>query len=233
MPIGPLMREHRLIEKMVDVLKRELDRMNGQDELDPAFIDTAVDFFRTYADRTHHGKEEDILFRDLAKKELQPELREMMEELIQEHAYARKTVGELLSAKEGYVGGDGAAVEAAKASMKKLVELYPRHIEKEDKSFFYPSMGYFDEEELEGMLKEFWDFDREMIQEKYAEVVRDSQVRYESMGRWRCRVCGYVYDAVKGDPEYGLKPGVPFEELPEDWFCPVCSAPKDQFERID
>lgn len=53
----------------------------------------------------------------------------------------------------------------------------------------------------------------------------------KKMDRYRCTVCGYVYDPDKGDPESGIKPGTPFEELPDDWVCPVCGAGKDQFEK--
>lgn len=49
------------------------------------------------------------------------------------------------------------------------------------------------------------------------------------MEKWECQVCGYVYDPAEGD---GAAPGTPFEELPEDWVCPVCGVGKDQFERI-
>ncbi|MBD3255222.1 MAG: cation-binding protein, partial [Candidatus Lokiarchaeota archaeon] len=77
LPIGPLMIEHRLIERMVDVLKAELDKIKKTGEVDPFFIDLSVDFFRTYADETHHGKEEDILFRELKKKSLNPEHEKM------------------------------------------------------------------------------------------------------------------------------------------------------------
>ncbi|MEN3014054.1 MAG: rubredoxin [Endomicrobiia bacterium] len=50
------------------------------------------------------------------------------------------------------------------------------------------------------------------------------------MKKYRCTVCGYIYDPQKGDPENGIKPGTKFEELPEDWVCPVCGVGKDQFE---
>ena len=56
MPIGPLMKEHRLIERMIALMEKELGRLNAGEELDPGFIDIAVDFIRTYADRCHHGK---------------------------------------------------------------------------------------------------------------------------------------------------------------------------------
>ncbi|HMF30231.1 MAG TPA: cation-binding protein, partial [Candidatus Lokiarchaeia archaeon] len=62
-PVAPLMIEHRLIERMIAVIKKSLPAMRESQTVAPTFIDTAVDFIRMYADRTHHGKEEDILFR--------------------------------------------------------------------------------------------------------------------------------------------------------------------------
>jgi rubredoxin len=47
--------------------------------------------------------------------------------------------------------------------------------------------------------------------------------------KWTCQVCGYVYDPAKGDTSNGIKPGTPFESLPEDWVCPECGASKDEF----
>lgn len=53
------------------------------------------------------------------------------------------------------------------------------------------------------------------------------------MKKWRCIVCGYVYDPRVGDPENGLEPGWPFEKLPDRWGCPECGAAKEYFERLD
>jgi rubredoxin len=50
------------------------------------------------------------------------------------------------------------------------------------------------------------------------------------MKQYRCTVCGYVYDPAEGDPDFGVPPGTPFEEIPAEWVCPVCGAPKDAFE---
>ncbi|WP_255503804.1 hydroxylamine reductase [Methanothermobacter sp. KEPCO-1] len=50
--------------------------------------------------------------------------------------------------------------------------------------------------------------------------------------KYRCKVCDYIYDPDVGDPRSGIKPGTPFEELPEDWLCPVCNVGKDQFEPL-
>lgn len=49
--------------------------------------------------------------------------------------------------------------------------------------------------------------------------------------RYICPVCGYVYDPKTGDPEDGVKPGTPFEDIPEDWTCPVCGADKSKFQK--
>jgi len=53
------------------------------------------------------------------------------------------------------------------------------------------------------------------------------------MTKYKCTVCGYVYEPDKGDPDSGIKPGTPFDQIPDDWVCPVCGVGKDQFERIN
>lgn len=53
------------------------------------------------------------------------------------------------------------------------------------------------------------------------------------MDKYACALCGYVYDPGEGDPEHDIDPGIPFEELPDDWLCPVCGAGKDEFEKMD
>ncbi|MDN5348170.1 MAG: hypothetical protein PWP65_1734 [Clostridia bacterium] len=50
------------------------------------------------------------------------------------------------------------------------------------------------------------------------------------MKRYICTACGYVYNPDEGDPDSGIAPGTTFEELPEDWVCPVCFVGKDMFE---
>lgn len=53
------------------------------------------------------------------------------------------------------------------------------------------------------------------------------------MAKYECTVCGYVYDPELGDPDNDIAPGTPFEELPDDWVCPVCGAAKSDFEKIE
>lgn len=171
-PIGPLMWEHRLIEEMIRLLDAEVDKIRGKSDVNILLIDQAVDFFRTYADRTHHGKEEDILFRDLAKKNLSREHNRIMEELIEEHVQARKKVGRLIEAKNNFLAGSGDSAPVADC-IRELISFYPPHIEKEDKHFFFPCLDYFSPDEQNRMLAEFQEFDRLMIHEKYTKAVEE------------------------------------------------------------
>lgn len=53
------------------------------------------------------------------------------------------------------------------------------------------------------------------------------------MKKYRCKVCGYIYDPELGDPDGGIPAGTAFENLPATWVCPACGAEKDQFEAIN
>ena len=60
--------------------------------------------------------------------------------------------------------------------------------------------------------------------EKKKEVIK--------MDKYECSVCGYIYDPEMGDPDGGIAPGTPFEDIPDDWQCPVCGASKDEFQKM-
>jgi len=52
------------------------------------------------------------------------------------------------------------------------------------------------------------------------------------MSKYRCTVCGYIYDPAVGDPTGGIAPGTAFDSLPDNWVCPQCGVGKDMFEKI-
>lgn len=171
MPVGPLMTEHRLIERLIEVMRREIEHIAHVGEADTELVKKAVDFIWTYADRCHHGKEEEILFRELKEKPLSEEHRRMLSELEEDHRWGRRTTGQLAEARERYLQGDEAALSDITAAMRSLVDLYPKHIEKEDKHFFLPVMEYFTDEEKQAMVQEEFDFDRTLIHLKYKEII--------------------------------------------------------------
>lgn len=53
------------------------------------------------------------------------------------------------------------------------------------------------------------------------------------MDKYICTVCDWVYDPEIGDPEHGIAPGTKFEDIPDDWVCPLCGVEKEDFEKID
>lgn len=170
---GPLMIEHRLIERMIILIEKKLTQIETINQVDPLFIDAVVDFIRIYADRTHHGKEEDILFRKLANKQMSDQDIHIMDELVDEHVIGRKVTKELVEANAQYRVGEKTALAVIVSKLKRLVDFYPKHIEKEDKVFFPAYMQYLSDEEDQLMLKEFYEFDREMIHEKYKFVLQN------------------------------------------------------------
>ncbi len=166
-PIGVMMVEHRLIERMVDLLQKELKRIELGKKPDLVFIDGTIDFAQTYAHTCHHGKEESILFEKLARKSLLTEHKKLMDELVLEHIQHRKIVTNLEMARESYVKGEPEAVGSILTICKSFAEFYPGHMEKEEKDFFNPALEYLSKREGEEMVKEFWEFDKYLIHEKY------------------------------------------------------------------
>ncbi len=182
LPIGPLMAEHRLIERMIKILKIEIESIKKFNEINETLIDNVVDFIRIYADQTHHGKEEDILFRELKQKKITEEHNKIMEELINEHIFGRRITGELVEAKKNYIKGDKNAILDVIEKIDILTGFYPKHIEKEDKHFFIPVMDYFTKAERDAMLNEGQEFDRRMIHRKYDQLIESLEEKHNIKG---------------------------------------------------
>ncbi len=171
LPIQPLIVEHRLTERMIAVMEWRVADMESIGTADIGFIDAAVEFLRTYADRCHHGKEEDILFRELARKPLSAEHRRVLDELVAEHVFARTTAQRLVEARDVYVAGGASAFADIAACLHIFVEFYPKHIAKEEHGFFRAAMSYFTAAELDRLLAEENEFDRRFVQVTYAKAV--------------------------------------------------------------
>jgi len=63
--------------------------------------------------------------------------------------------------------------------------------------------------------------------------VEETKKVVSSTIKYKCNVCGYIYDPEKGDPDGGIIPGTPFDEIPDSWACPVCGATKDMFAKME
>jgi len=172
LPAGPLMIEHRLIERMVDLLFAEEERINQHNVPDTDFLLVASDFLRTYADRCHHGKEEDILFEELQTKTLADEHARILNELKDEHTTARINVRRLVDVRQRFFEGEAEAAEEIQQVLAVLTALYPAHIEKEDNHFFLQVMDYFTKKDQMDMLHRFWEFDEKLIHRVYGDIVK-------------------------------------------------------------
>ncbi|MBF0513726.1 MAG: hemerythrin domain-containing protein [Desulfovibrionaceae bacterium] len=174
-PIGPLMHEHRLIERLIVLMEAEAGRIEAGASPDSRLIDEAVDFFRYYADRCHHGKEEEILFAALAQKPLSDEERRILGELVAEHVRGRALVLAIHDANGRAVPGDPSRGAPLVRLMRELSGFYRTHIEKEDKRFFHPVMRHFAKDEMEAMLLAFDAVETRVFREKYAAVAESRE----------------------------------------------------------
>jgi hemerythrin-like domain-containing protein len=87
--------------------------------------------------------------------------------LEEEHRYARRTVGDLVEDTEKWSRGEYQSIDNISDNLRKLVELYPRHIEKEDKQFFFPCQDYFTKKERENILLAGYRFDQNFTNVNY------------------------------------------------------------------
>ena len=70
-----------------------------------------------------------------------------------------------------------------------------------------------------------------LIIRQYCNEIYTQEVN-KRLTSYKCSICGYVYDPEKGDPEGSIEPGTPFEDIPDDWVCPICGASKELFEEL-
>lgn len=181
LPIGPLMTEHRLIESFVEAMKKELAHIEQTSSVDASRIETLCDCMHTYADLCHHGKEENILFRALDQMELTGEHRQTMEELIEEHRQARRTLTVLREANAHDPQSNKKAMADIITSLKDLISFYPQHIEKEDDHFFLPTMDYFNTKERESLIAKEQEFDKQFIHTIYRGKMDRLHQQYHSL----------------------------------------------------
>lgn len=175
-PIGFLMEEHNLISKMVGLFDKEIERLKTG-KGDHCFINSAIDFFSSYGDKTHHGKEEDILFREIGQKPISEEDRNTMGILLEEHVLAREKIKHLKELNEKFIQGDKNVQPEIMAALQDLGSFYLQHMEKENTEFFISAKQYFNDEEWELMIKEFAEFDRSMIHEKYKNLIAELEAK--------------------------------------------------------
>jgi hemerythrin-like domain-containing protein len=135
-PTQELSREHRAIERMLAILGSVSDRIEAGRKVDPAHLESAVEFVRVFADKCHHGKEEDLLFPEMVKAGI-PKEGGPIGVMIAEHVQGRAFISALAAAIPGYRAGEKRATEAVVKNARGYAALLGPHIYKED-HILYP-----------------------------------------------------------------------------------------------
>ncbi|MBD3296012.1 MAG: cation-binding protein [Candidatus Omnitrophica bacterium] len=171
-PMTLLTDQHRIIERMVRQMDRHMRHMAEERVIDNRFVDMVVDFFKVYANTSHHGKEENILFRRLDEKPLSEPHAGLTRHLLKDHKKMRVITELLDRANKSYVSGEsGRALDGIIGLLRELGNMYPSHMEEEEDSFFKEILEYFSGEERNDMENAFREYDAELDLEKYSAMV--------------------------------------------------------------
>jgi hemerythrin-like domain-containing protein len=167
--IDILMREHRVIEKVLNALESAADRLEAGEDLPMDFFLKAADFIRSYADGTHHQKEEGILFTALEGHGL-PKDAEPVSVFMDEHVEGRRLTKGMVACAERNNAGDAGAKSELTQHARDYVALLREHIQKEDNVLFPMADSVLAEEGTQ-LLKDFNRADDEKgTGEKYLQI---------------------------------------------------------------
>ena len=167
----PLFVEHHLIERLFKVIEKEISLIKSKNKVNRAFINMLADFFITYIDVYHHGKEENILFKELGKKKISIEHKDMMQKLLREHVVGRNVIEELIKSTEAYANGSQNEIDNIIARLRDFVDLYTQHIKEEDDAYFIDVMQYFTQAEQDELIQNFWRYTIKLMDKKYEAII--------------------------------------------------------------
>lgn len=162
--LEPLKEEHRTIERIIGVLNATADRFEANKEAAVEIFEKALDFIRTFADRCHHGKEEDTLFPTLEQRGM-PRHAGPMGVMLVEHDMGRGFVKGLAEALKRYKEGDEAAKTAIIENARGYANLLTQHIEKEESILYMMAGQILSEEDHRYLLEKYEEVERERVGE--------------------------------------------------------------------
>jgi len=153
--------EHRIIQQVVGGMAVIIEKLESGKEIDPAVLTDLSEFMQTFGDKCHHGKEEDYLFKLLEKKGV-PVSGCPLAVLLHEHEKGRGLMADLKLTSETYIRTPRAGKEALIGTLRRLIELYPAHIWKEDYLLFPMTNKLLSESEQEELRAQFEQHDSEI-----------------------------------------------------------------------
>jgi hemerythrin-like domain-containing protein len=161
-PTRILREEHDNILKGLEVLEVCAERLEGGDDLSPDILERFIEFFRLYADRTHHGKEEDLLFPAMIDRGFSRE-QGPIHCMLADHEHNRAVTRAMVAAAEDYRGGDRSAGSRYAEAAREYVRALREHIQKENLVLFVMAEQAIPAQDEAGLLAKFHDVDENKI----------------------------------------------------------------------
>lgn len=167
-----LLYEHKIIYSLLDKLKLKIEEMEKTRNIKGNFIDLLTDFFITYIDVYHHGKEENLMFEMLKKKPISANHQKSIKLLEDQHNIGRKIIEKIMVNSASYFKlKNDQDFRQLIILLKEFHKLYMEHAYFEDNSFFKEVIEYFSESEKEQLTEDFFKFNIKMINEKYKSLI--------------------------------------------------------------
>jgi len=173
--------EHRVVEEALKILEGIGARLERDEEVDPGTIEDIVDFLKTFADKCHHGKEEDLLFAALEMKGVS-RTTSPLSSLIREHEIARRFIQNIDRSLQDYRRGDTTAKKDILQNSRAYVELLKQHIEKEDELLYPMAEEKLSDKRKEELLAAYDRVEEEIIgegvHEEYHRMIKDLKEQF-------------------------------------------------------
>jgi len=180
-PVDQLREEHKVIKGMLRVLEQVCQRLESGDEVSETHLEQILDFIKTFSDKCHHGKEEDLLFPAMEKAGI-PREGGPIGVMVAEHDEGRRYVRGMSEAVARYAGGDRNAASVLVENARAYINLLTQHIEKEDNILFSMAEMRLSEEEQRNLSEAFEAVEREGIgagkHQEYRDLVKRLQEIY-------------------------------------------------------
>jgi len=174
-----LKEEHQVIEKVLNTLEAFALKLERGEEVNVGILEKSIDFIRTFADRCHHGKEEDRLFQLMARQGFSRNSGPIAV-MLQEHDLGRSFVKAMADAIEKYKDGDASSKRDIAENAREYTNLLRQHIYKEDNVLYPLADGTLLEKDQKNLLEEFEEFERKEIgigvHEKYHRLAEELEI---------------------------------------------------------
>jgi len=163
-PTEILIKEHSAILVMLEILKAVSTRLENKEHVDPEHLSQIVEFIQVFADKCHHGKEENLLFKSMVKAGV-PQEGGPITVMLSEHEMGRNFVGKMEAAASSFAGGNPSAADQFIQNARGYISLLSQHIQKENNVLFPMADKLIPAQEQDQLIDDFEKVEVEIIGE--------------------------------------------------------------------